>query len=111
MKIIKNVTIYKCDHCGKTYQKKFYCMKHEEMCRQNPANHRPCFDCKYLEMKKIEYGEIDPNDEEFGRADALYCNKRKHFVYPPCVKKPYLEEEDPDANWPMPKECEFMEIA
>lgn len=103
------MTIYKCEHCGKIYQRKFYCLKHEETCRKNPANQRPCFDCECLEMKTIEYGDYDPQNGDYPyKGDALYCNKKKHFVYPPYVKNPYDGEDDiGEANTPMPRECEY----
>ena len=57
-------------------------------------------------MKEIEYGDYDPNNGDYpSKGDALYCNKKKHFVYPPYVKNPYFEDDDPDVNWPMPKKC------
>lgn len=99
--------IYKCDHCGKIYQRKFYCIKHEELCKMNPANDRPCFHCVYLEMQTIEYGEYDPNNGDYPYTGyAFFCNLKEHFVYPPYIKKPYLELEDPGENLPMPLTCE-----
>ena len=109
MKEIKT-TIYKCDHCGKIYQRKFYCNKHEKICRKNPANDRPCFNCSCLTMKTIEYGDYDPEDGVYpSRGNALYCKKQDQFVYPPYTKKPYYEDDDPDMNIAMPLICSLKE--
>lgn len=109
MKEIKT-TIYKCDHCGKIYQKKFYCIKHEKDCRKNPANDRPCFHCDHLKMKEFEYGNYDPENGDFPyKGNSLFCMKRKCFVYPPYTKKPYRQEDLDCKNIPMPIECEQME--
>ena len=108
MKTIKTV-IYKCEHCGKVYQRKIYCLKHEGICRKNPANQRPCFGCYELEMKEIEYGNYDPNEGEPPyHGNALFCNRKKCFVYPPYVKKPYHEEDLDYPNIPMPTICNIF---
>ena len=105
MKII-GTTVYKCEHCGKMYQMKFYCIKHEKKCKKNPANKRPCFDCECLEMKTIEYGEYDPNNGDHpSKGSALFCNYKKHFVYPPHTPNPYNEDDLGCENEPMPLTC------
>jgi len=102
-------TIYKCEHCGKMYQMKFYCIKHELNCRKNPANDRPCFHCACLEMKDFEYGDYDPENGDFPyKGSALFCNSRNIFVYPPYVEKHYCEEEMDSKNIPMPTKCQLM---
>lgn len=107
MKTIE-MTIYKCEHCNKIYQKKFYCEAHVSRCRKNPDNDRPCFHCTHLEMKTVEYGWYNLNE---GKAvetrDALFCNRLKHCVYPPYVTNPYDEGLLEDVNEPMPRECEY----
>lgn len=111
MKIIENITLYKCEHCGKKYQKRFYCVEHEKVCRKNPINHRPCFSCGCLDMRTIEYGDYDPNsDIPQATGNALYCTKKEHFVYPPYVKTPYCDDGGDDVNEPMPKECTEWEV-
>ena len=85
-------------------------MKHEEKCKKNPEHDRPCFHCKYLRMRTIEYGEYDPNGQfSPPRGNALYCKKQDQFIYPPYIKKPYLAEEDPDMNIAMPKTCDLQQ--
>lgn len=104
------MTIYKCEYCGKIYQRKFYCLGHEKKCRKNPTNDRPCFHCDYLEMQIIEYGDYDPQNGDYPyKGNALYCNEKKHFVFPPYVESPYDGESDiGEINKPMPIKCEMM---
>ena len=100
------MTIYKCEHCGKIYQMKFYCNEHELKCRKNPANDRPCIHCDYLEMKDFEYDYNPDNDSYISKGYALFCNKLKHFVHPPYIKTPYSEDDLECENIPMPTVCE-----
>lgn len=60
-------------------------------------------------MGTIEYGGHDPNNGEYpSRGNALYCKKQDIFVYPPYIKKPYYEDDDPDMNIAMPITCELQ---
>lgn len=54
---MKEVTKYKCDHCGKTFTGKSYCLKHETGCYHNSAN-RACASCDYL-FSEIEIDRLD----------------------------------------------------
>ena len=61
-------------------------------------------------MKTIEYGDYDSENGDYpARVNALYCRKQERFVYPPYIKNPYFEEEDPDMNIPMPLTCEMKQ--
>ena len=85
---IKNVTIYKCEFCGKIYQRKKYAIKHPKKCRKNPDNKHTCLEyCKYLCKKEIEFTQFDHEGFDYQtKRDALYCEKIKKCVYPFWIK-------------------------
>ena len=58
MKVLNNVTIYKCDFCKKELKRKHAMIKHEEICNNNPVNKRPCLSCQNFEMVRIKYEGI-----------------------------------------------------
>lgn len=97
--------IYKCDYCNKLYQIKRYCIKHEQRCKMNPENDRPCFGCKYLVNKEVD---IDYGYHDTIKANLLYCEKIKRHLYPPQVEHKGNQIEI-DENDPMPKKCGFFD--
>lgn len=115
MKEIKNVTLYKCDFCGKEYKRKHACITHEERCGSNPKNDRACFNCDNIHKTKVSiyfengYGEWEEDRE------ILYCDEVKTFLYPPSVERKgnsFLQEDINDGeieNNPMPKECIYCQ--
>lgn len=119
MKIIKNVILYKCEYCGKKYQRKHACHDHEIICNKNPKNRRPCLNgCKHLESIKIlrdRDGNVSaggiPVSYQPSYANTFKCTKHDVVMYhPKCEYSEYLqgiiEETDQD---PMPKECADFE--
>lgn len=45
---MKQVTAYRCEHCGKTYLIAGACAKHEdEVCMKNPAIRPLCYSCQH----------------------------------------------------------------
>jgi len=86
--IKRNVTIYKCEHCGKRYVREYYAAQHESMCRKRPENSIACFEgCKFLEKKTVTLWKQDCNG--YGQStntDILYCKKKKCGVYPYWIK-------------------------
>jgi hypothetical protein len=117
MKVIENITLYKCDYCGKKYQKKHFCEAHELKCASNPANYMACTECDHAEkremkyLKEIEllgYGGGVAYDHEERSMQAFWCIKKEHWIYPPTkVNNPISSEdiENEIANEPMPIEC------
>lgn len=85
MKIIKNVTLYKCDHCGKKYQRIDACARHEKACGANPNNFTDCSDCVALERKTaivhMEY------TNEHVEHEVFWCKNKNNFLYPPKVER------------------------
>lgn len=104
--------IYKCEHCNKLYQKKYFAEIHEKQCNKNPANNRACLECNHLTKKDtVVYYDNYYGDMEEGRnVNLFYCPKIDAFLYPPKVeyKNNRFEFED-DLNQPMPKECEHQD--
>tara|TARA_R110002012_G_scaffold155511_2_gene316396 strand:+ start:206 stop:592 length:387 start_codon:yes stop_codon:yes gene_type:complete len=108
---------YKCDHCGKLYQKKHACEKHEEkLCSKSPNNQHPCHKCKYLEVGEGEY--ITSNcmgyDVEV-RQKFFFCSKKKvnlhTYKFDRHVKSfdPALFDDDKDLER-MPKKDDCKEF-
>lgn len=68
---MKEVTAYRCKHCGKLYLKKQICIEHEEnRCTQNPEIRPLCYSCEhynpsYLEDKEeIVFYPVSPFGEQ-----------------------------------------------
>lgn len=70
----KQVTAFKCDHCGRIFKSKSAATRHEKFCSHNPANQFKCFDCAYLKCERIS--EIK-NDGDFVRNKYFNCTKLK----------------------------------
>lgn len=111
--------IYRCDHCEKYYLRKHFVEPHEILCKKNPENSRPCFECEYL--SKLECYVVDHTPwggENNIEMELLYCNKKDHFLYTPQneTKQNYFDvlylkmNNEESSNEPMPKECEFIKL-
>ena len=103
--------IYKCDHCRKVYQIKKYAIAHENACKRNPVNKRPCFDCLHLEKKQTTHYYDTYCGEDEREISLLYCAMDQKFLYPPKVesKKNMIDLGD-ESNDPMPKQCNHYDI-
>jgi DNA-directed RNA polymerase subunit RPC12/RpoP len=87
MKEIKNVVVYKCDHCEKKLFRKHAMVNHEIKCSSNPLNIRDCFDCPMLEVVDIKY-EPEPQtyDNDLRDSRCFRCSSKKVFMYPPKME-------------------------
>lgn len=47
---MKQVTAYRCQHCGKLFMRDYNCRKHEPQCTKNPLVRPLCYDCKFYEQ-------------------------------------------------------------
>ncbi len=105
--IVETKTIYKCEYCGKLYQRKYFAERHESMCVKNPDNERVCFGCPYLIKKTVSIYFDTYNGEVEENRTLLYCEEKDIYLYPPCVevKKNWFELGD-ELNEPMKKECD-----
>jgi len=115
---MKEIKAYKCDHCGKIYNRKHNARIHEEKCKKNPDNNRACFGCRFLEKVELPvYVENSFMYEEEQTKEVLVCAKFKTGVYPPSVENhPTLDgyeilgnEFEIEGNKPMPRECKDKE--
>jgi len=116
MKILENVTLYKCDFCPKELKRKHALLAHENQCNKNPINHRPCLNgCMHLITKDIEFdaGRNYNGDEITRDAKAFYCNLKNTFILHPKLQYKkwwqtleYVTHEHKEVKqeW-MPKEC------
>lgn len=114
----KDVTIFICEHCEKKMFAKGAMTKHEKWCNYNPANHRVCHDCKFLEETIIEYSVDVCEDEYQGsikrKTTAFKCTHPEinKMVYPFKAEKKLLPIRFPetfDGQIPMKSECEHFE--
>src|SRR5580698_8853870 len=95
MQEIKNVSIFKCDFCGKKSFRKGDTTRHEKWCPANPNNKHACFnDCKHLIRGEEEY---EGRDEYVGKKSTFTCalTMQKMFSYIAERKKlPVVSEKD-----------------
>ena len=115
MKIIENVTIYKCEYCKKELKLKHAMIKHEEKCLNNPKNHRACMTCRHLttETKKVWFENLyyDPEHEDSGsyqEKQVFKCESLGKLMYPFKIERSGAADKYPETfedQEPMPKDC------
>lgn len=112
MKIIKNVTIYKCEHCGKELKTKHAMIKHEYLCFKNPKNCKACHFCKHLEVVKIDV-DFETYDGDFitKKVKSFKCTLLDKLMFPYSIERKELHKkyETFSEQEPMPNYCEFIE--
>lgn len=64
MKIIKDTTVYKCEHCNKVSLSAGAMKKHECACTKNPTNIPMCDDCHWIDYPHD--ANYDPIRKRFG---------------------------------------------
>ena len=79
---MKQVTAYRCEHCGKLYLREHACKEHEQSrCCRNPQNMPYCYSCKFydpsMEKEEVSYW-IEDNwhggqEENFKNFDTNRC--------------------------------------
>lgn len=104
MKVVENVTIYQCEHCGKKQYRKSDMSFHEKWCKKNPNNDHKCFQhCVHL-IKGRE--EIDSEMEWPTTRCTFQCNVTKKFMFSAIAERrkivPLLENVER-----MPLQCPF----
>jgi len=104
----KKITGYFCDHCNKLYQRKHFAIKHEERCFKNPANNRPCLDCKHCNYEDATIYE-DLYDRQVEKTyKVFYCEKKEHYLIPPIARQKHglnVFDFDDVENIDMPTKC------
>ena len=110
---MKEIQAFKCDYCGKLYQRKYATLNHEKLCTKNPENFSACSGCKYIEEITLEFASRYDDDEGNApdiRSKMFHCKKLNKDVYPAIVlrKKLHLKYPEQFENQEqMPSECEF----
>ena len=75
---------FKCEHCGKLYQLKYACEKHEDKtCKKHPNNLHPCWRCPHLVESVVDHflGDDPYSGEVWVKAKAFYCDKKEVNLY------------------------------
>ena len=88
---------YKCDRCGKLYQRKHACEKHEnELCRKHPNNSHPCWFCPHLtdSLENTFIGDDSYSGEVWIKQKSFYCKKKEINLYSFGFDK-YIKSYDP----------------
>jgi hypothetical protein len=86
MKIIENITLYKCDFCKKELKRKWAIERHEERCMGNPIHNRPCFHCQHLERREIEFRtqyEYPDGEPVYHKSDGFFCAAKQQLLLHP----------------------------
>lgn len=115
MKVIENVTLYKCDHCGKKLQRKHAMEAHEKKCSSNPENDRMCSSCIFLEKVNISYEpHVQSYEGTLNSSICFKCTKKDIFMFPVSFEysnkgvPPYVEYQGEEIiQQPMLKECDI----
>jgi hypothetical protein len=91
---IKNVSIFKCEFCGKKSFRKCDTTRHEKFCRKNPINNHLCFnECRNLVRSEEEYAGYD----YIGKKSVFTCglSGQRMFSYIAERKRlPVVNEKD-----------------
>lgn len=88
---MKEVTAYRCDHCGKIYLRKHQCRNHEPLCTLNPLTRPLCYSCQhYQEAREDErvrvYFDSGYPDNPLAEAESFVtyslnkCEARKQYT-------------------------------
>jgi hypothetical protein len=96
-------TVYYCDHCKKHGLSKPAMERHELICKSNPANFRPCFDCVNLTKKYVTI--YDGADSERD-VSVFYCRAVNKCLHTPQnANKGNMFVIGDYSNEPMPLQC------
>ena len=105
----KTKNVYYCDFCKKHGLSKHAMEYHEKICSYNPANHRPCQTCVFLE--KVDYGIYSPYPEQDNERNVqiFHCEAKNIFMHTPQNEiKGNVFDLGFEINHPMPKECDIQ---
>jgi len=104
--IEKKCMLYICEYCDKQYFRKHACIKHEEMCYNNPINRRACFSCDKLTKKDfiIEYPDSNRT------VNVFYCPVKDAHMITPQVKMKNNAFEWGMLSEDMPVNCDALNI-
>lgn len=121
MKVLENITIYKCDFCKKELKRKHAMATHEERCNCNPVNDRPCLNCPKMERKEIEfetnYQDYHSGESVMRKGMAFFCTAKNIFLLHPKVKylqdgenlKWVYEKDEEVEQFDMPTQCDIFD--
>ena len=118
MKIIENITLYKCDFCKKELKRKHAMINHELGCSNNPINIKACMSCIHLEQIKKDVWFEGTHHPDYGsggdykNVSVFKCVKLNKLMYPFNIEKANLPDKYPSTfedQESMPNKCNSFE--
>lgn len=77
---MEEIKAYKCGYCGKLYQRKHACRRHEDNdCLKNPKIRPVCFDCKLMQRSEETEDGLDDEGWEAMPTHAEGCKYAKLY--------------------------------
>lgn len=102
---VKTINVFNCEYCNKRYFYKKRCETHENSCKLNPDNIRPCFSCKNLCFKEVAVRFDNPF--QLSERRVYFCNKKEIGLIPVSSDKKGRSFKLLNYNnTVMPDECE-----
>lgn len=87
---MEEIKAYKCGYCGKLYQRKHACRRHEDNdCLKNPKIRPVCFDCEFMQCSE-ETEDVDCWATTMGYREVLVSRKFKRTLCRETGKKMYV---------------------
>jgi len=122
MIVAENVTVYKCEHCGKKLFRKYAMANHEAKCNSNPINIPACYGCQFLEQIETTYEKMcNSFGEDYGvrfdshsetvKTNGFRCVKLDKELYPPKVLIKGIIDKYPESfenKELMPNDCDHF---
>jgi len=104
----KTKQVYYCDHCKKHGLVRSAMERHELICKKNPDNHRPCFQCVHLDKTEaLSMHEADDGAISTWSVTVLCCSEKQQYLHTPVNEaKGNVYNLLNHSNNPMPKECD-----
>ena len=95
MKILNRA--FRCEHCGKLYERKFSCESHEFYCMANPLNRSAC--------------DVCDNASEFNKY-SIWCKKHnKEYVMPSNLRPAFAKYHKISCKERTPIDCADFEMS
>lgn len=95
MKILNRA--FRCEHCGKLYERKFSCESHEFYCMANPLNRSAC--------------DVCDNASEFNKYSIWCKNHKKEYVMPSNLRPAFAKYHKISCKERTPVDCADFDMS